>query len=276
MLYEEEQEAEQARQAEKAARGDKRGPQIDSRGRPVMPRWPMLTRTLPFMFSGGVLIRWGVLSFGVYCIVGIALLGLVMASQGGFGAIGGLSFYAMGLILFAIWLAAASAIMVTVVTESSEGVDRIERWPASMMNEWLGELVYVLVAALVSPLPGWLIGRYGVEDSFVRVLWFMGSMLVFFPIILLSQLDIGSPFGVASARVVGSLLRLPASWIIFYAEIAVLAAACIASTIILEQISPVLELLLIPLYVGALLIAARLLGRLGWKLAESMPQSAES
>ena len=38
----------------KAARGDKRGPKFDADGRPILPRWPLVTRILPFLFSPGV------------------------------------------------------------------------------------------------------------------------------------------------------------------------------------------------------------------------------
>ena len=58
LLYEEERDAQHARRAEKAARGDTRGPQFDASGRPVLPRWPLVTRVLPFLYSRGVPVRW--------------------------------------------------------------------------------------------------------------------------------------------------------------------------------------------------------------------------
>ena len=38
--------------------------EIDVRGRPIMPRWPLLTGILPFLFSSGVPVRWLAISVG--------------------------------------------------------------------------------------------------------------------------------------------------------------------------------------------------------------------
>lgn len=273
MLYEEEEEAERVRQAEKAARGERRGPRYDMSGRPVMPRWPLVTRVLPFLFTRGVPVRWGVLSVGLMAIGGLMQLGNWMMSQGQFGVVGGFSFLIMGFVVLVIWLAATSAIAVTIVAESSEGNDEIQRWPAPVFTEWWGELLYVIIATLVSPCPGWLAGHLVPNSPEAKVLLFLGSMIVFFPIILLSQLEVGSPFGISSARVLASLVRLPFTWLFFFAELTALAAGWIGLTFLVDMFVPVLDVLTTPLFVAALFLAARLLGRLGWKLAESTPES---
>jgi DNA-directed RNA polymerase subunit RPC12/RpoP len=271
MLYEEEREAERARQAEKAARGERRGPRYDDAGRPVMPRWPLVTRVLPFLISRGVPVRWAVLSVGLMSVSGMMLLGEWMMSQGEFGVVGGFSFMILGFAVLVIWLAATSAIAVTIVTESSEGNDAIEQWPAPVFTEWWGELLYVAIAALVSPCPGWLAGQLLPGNLPAQLLLFLGSMLVFFPIILLSQLDVGSPFGIGSARVLASLVRLPFTWLLFFAELAALAVVSLGLTFVIDLFAPALSVLTAPIFVAALILAARLLGRLAWKLAESMP-----
>ncbi len=271
MLYEEEREAERARHEEKAARGDRRGAQYDITDRPVMPRWPLSTRILPFLFSPGVPVRWLLLSVGAFLSLGTMLFGMWLAAQGGFSIILGFLCWAMGFVPSIIWFAAFSAIAVAIVTESSEGSDSVQRWPAAVFTEWVGEFFTVFVACLMSPLPGWLIGQVATEDPSAGGLLFVGSVFVCFPVILLSQLDVGSAFGVASPRVVASLVRLPGTWLMFYAEIALLVVACIGVTIAAAVLSPYLVTLLVPLYVAAILLASRILGRLGWKLAESMP-----
>ena len=170
MLYEVEREAELARHAELTARHIGRGPRLDSAGRPIMPRLPLATRVVPFLFSRGVPVRWIMLSVGLLLGGGLMLVGASLMSQGEFGALGGVSFLAMGLIALAISLAAASAIVVTIVTESSEGNDVIQCWPAAIVSEWVGDLWCMSVACLVSPLPGWLVGRIWVEVPLQRVL----------------------------------------------------------------------------------------------------------
>jgi hypothetical protein len=124
-----------------------------------------------------------------------------------------------------------------------------------------------LIALIVSPLPGWLIGRF-IPDDGLRNGLFLGSFVVSLPIVLLSQLDLGSMFGIASPRVIASLLRLPASWLLFYFEIAVIVALCVGVAIAAEVV-PFVVLAFVPICVAAAFLAARILGRLAWKLAEA-------
>jgi hypothetical protein len=271
MLYEEEAEAEQKRREEKRAKGDTRGPQYDREGHAIMPRWPLATRILPFLFSSGVPLRWGVLSAGLFFSVGIIFYAISMSYAGGLATLGAMKLYMLGLVLFVVWLAAASAVVFTIITESSEGNDSIQNWPAPTFSEWLGEFLYMVVACLVSPLPGWLIGRT-VHDPAIQALLFVGSIVICLPVIMLSQLDVGSAFAIASPRVIASMVRLPVTWLMFYAEMMVLIAVCVAATLVAFAF-PVLLLIVVPMYMAAIILAARILGRLAWKLAESMPAS---
>jgi DNA-directed RNA polymerase subunit M/transcription elongation factor TFIIS len=271
MLYEEEAEAEQKRREEKLARGERVGTMYDRAGRPIMPRWPMATRILPFLFSRGVPVRWIIFSVGATIGLSIGLYGLSMAMTGGFAAIGGMSFVAMGIMIMAIWFGGFAATIFAIITESSEGTDRIEQWPTPVVTDWFGEAFTLLVALLMSPLPGWLIGRF-IPDDGVRNSLFLGSFVVSLPIVLLSQLDLGSMFGIASPRVIASVLRLPASWLLFYFEIAVIVALCVGLALAAEVI-PFLVLAFVPFCVAAAFLAARILGRLAWKLAESTSQA---
>lgn len=267
MLYEEEAEAEQKKREEKLASGERVGTMYDRAGRPIMPRWPIATRILPFLFSQGVPVRWILFSVGATIGLGIGLYGLAIAMAGGFGAIGGMTFVAMGIMIMAIWFGGFAATIFAIITESSEGTDRIEQWPAPVVTEWFGEAFTLLIALLMSPLPGWLLGRF-IPDDGVRNSLFLGSFVVGLPVVLLSQLDLGSMFGIASPRVIASVLRLPVSWLLFYFEIAVIVAICVGLALAAEVV-PFLVLALVPLYVAAAFLAARILGRLAWKLAES-------
>ena len=266
MLYEEETEVARQKQAERLAHGTSRGPQYDDKGHAVMPRWPLATRILPFLFSRGVVARWFALSICWYLAVSPTWL----ASLSKVGPVAALPMAALTLIALAIWSAAFAAIVMTIVVESSDGNDEVQQWPTTNATDWAGEFFYVVFGALASPLPGWLIGRF-IPENGPRELLFVGSIFFCFPVILLSQLDVGSAFAVASPRVIASFVRLPGTWLMFYAEIGLLLAVCIATTIAAALLPAVLVVLLVPLYVAAILLAARILGRLGWKLAESLP-----
>jgi len=275
MLYEEEAEAALKQQAERHARGDYRGPQYDDRGHAVMPRFPLATRILPFLFSRGVPVRWLVLSFGALVFGWPILQGMSMAMLGGFGAVGGMSFMAMGLIVLTIWLAALSAIIMTIIVESSEGNDEVQHWPGMTMSDWLGEFFYMFIAVLVSPLPGWLLGRF-IPEPATQMMLFLGSIYFALPVVILSQLEVGSAFGIASPRVIASFFRVPGSWLMFYVEIALVALLCLGATIVAAVAGTMFVAALAPLYIAAIVLCARILGRLAWKISESVPASDDA
>ena len=54
-------------------------------------------------------------------------------------------------------------------------------------------------------------------------------MLLCFPIVLLSQLDISSMWAVVSPKVLRSMVRCPFSWLTIYVESAAITAVCLAS-----------------------------------------------
>jgi len=84
-------------------------------------------------------------------------------------------------------------------------------------------------------------------------------------------LDANSPTGVLSARVLATIPRRPGSWILFYSETALLWAASLAAAGYGMQRDITGPAFFAPVYVAALFLYARLLGRLGWVLSESMP-----
>ena len=264
MLYEQEEEAERRR---RAARGD-RGPQYDRRGRPILPRWPLLADILPFLFTSAAVIRWLTLSGGLLLSAAAGLGGIAIAFV---NPIAGMCMLAFGTIIGTVCFAGAAAILVTVVTESSEGNHEIQRWPPPSVIEWLPDSFYVLIAAVVSTFPGWLVARFVLTEPWLIVAAGGASVLVCFPIVLLSQLDITSPFGVLSVRVLASFARCPFTWLMFYLETAALAALCAATIYAGNWLGYVAMLLIIPVGVAAMFVYARLLGRLGWVMAEKTP-----
>ena len=266
MLYEEEAEAARKKAEEREARGEHRGPKYDVKGRAVMPRYPLLTRIIPFMFTRGVAARWVSLTLSWFVIVSPMWL----AAQSQYGFIAALPMGIFTIIALAVWTAAIAAIAMAIIVESSEGNDEVAQWPTTNPADWAGEFFYMVVAALVSPLPGWLLGRF-IPEPATQVLLFVGSVLICMPVSLLSQLDVGSAFAVASPRVIASFLRVPGSWLMFYVEISLIWLVCLGLTFATDAVSGYLTATLLPVYIGAVLLSARILGRLAWKLAESTP-----
>lgn len=268
MLHEEQFEDEYRRALEKSHRTGK-PMQIDRRGRPIMPRWPLISGVLPFLFSRSVPIVWLFLSLAFACSTWVLVNGIVMAASGmpftGVPMLGG------GTAMMMITTAAAYSCLLQIIMESSEGNRAVYHWP--VLTDWLASLLWLGVAVPMSALPGWAIGHIpGVgDDPQVAALINAVSILILLPIVMLSQLDINSPAGILSGRILASLLRCPFSWTFFYIEIAALAAICGGATYLVLEHYPNAALWLMLLYTAALILFARLLGRLAWRLSEAMP-----
>lgn len=276
LLYEAEAEQERERNFRAARHGKKRAWQVDAQGRPVMPRFPLISGIVPFLWSPGVPVRWALLSVVAMIAVVLGALGVGAIGTGssrvevGMGAIAGVCFFIIGCITAAFWLAAFASIVLAIVVESSEGNHRIHQWPPPNPVEWLPEMIYIVVAGFVCLFPGWLLARLVPGTAEVGVLLVAGGAVLALPIVILSQLEFDSPFAVVSSHVLASVVRCPLSWLLFYAEVALVAAICMATTFYLATLAPGAMPLLVPLYVAALIVSARLLGRLSWGLAEEM------
>ena len=187
----------------------------------------------------------------------VAMAGLAQTFIGGFFAI--------------IWLAAASNVLIAIVSQSAVGHDRISEWPPMNFIMSMGEMLPVSVAAMFTAAPGWMLGQLVAQEPWQLALLTCGSLLLGFPITLLSQLAGNSTWELIELKVLGAMVRCPLSMIFFYVESACLAAICVSVTFAVVQFHLLLALALAPLYIGCLLIYARLLGRLAWRLSEAMP-----
>jgi DNA-directed RNA polymerase subunit RPC12/RpoP len=271
MLYEQEREAELAREAADAARGKKPRQRTDVRGRAIMPRWPLLSGVLPFTFSLGLLARWLAMSVALW-IVGFTLAEGVIAWQAWaspitiFGGLIATLFGAVGLLL---WFALFSGTLVAVVSESSEGHDRVHAWPPANFIESMPELFCVLIAASASSAPGFAIGQLLTKITWQQAAATAASFWVLFPLVLLSQLAASSPWSILSWRLIGAALRRPFSSLLFYIESAILFLIVLLPIAPTVAIRPSLPIALAPLYVAGLFLYGRLMGRWGWVHAET-------
>jgi hypothetical protein len=137
----------------------------------------------------------------------------------------------------------------------------------------MSAMLPVTVAAVVTAAPGWMLGQFlALEPQEIATLS-GGSLLLGFPVVLLSQLAANYTWELIDLKVLGAMVRRPFSMIVFYFESAGLAALCAWAAYALWQRHELLPLVLTPLYVGCLLIYARLLGRLAWVLSDAMPSA---
>jgi hypothetical protein len=150
---------------------------------------------------------------------------------------------------------------------------------------------------MISAIPGWAVAHIPPlsSSSGLGQLLPAVSICLCLPIVFLSQLDHGTPMVIVSGRVVASIGRFPISWALFYFECALVISICVLATLLVtggpSEVarvvtfrgntinfagSPLNVLWLMPLYVAALIILARLVGRLGWRLAEADSTDEES
>jgi DNA-directed RNA polymerase subunit RPC12/RpoP len=249
-----------------AARGKRR--RFDDRGRPVAPRWPLVTGFIPFVLSPEVLFRWLGISFG------LALAGLVLffaylaAMSGSYGATAAACFIALGAGLTIVSLAALASNFMAIVVESSDGAERIQTW-STQITDWFPDLRFPAAAILFSLLPGWLVSQFAASDQTQVWICISASMFIAFPIMSLAQLHNDSPLDVLSPKLLSTILRCPISWAVFYIESALLGVLFMAAANFFAKRSPLEMLGLFPVIVAVAFLYARLLGRLGWRLADA-------
>jgi hypothetical protein len=157
------------------------------------------------------------------------------------------------------------------VAESSEGSKQVHNWPPLL--DWFGDFFVFVVAAMMSAFPGWAVCYLLPNDASLKMAAIAGSIIVSFPVALLSQLDIGSMWGILSPKVLKSMARCPFSWLTFFIETSLIAALCIGATYWAVRTQINFLLIAVPLGTAAFILYARLLGRLAWRLAEATSET---
>jgi len=269
MLHEERAEQEYEAAIEKSRRTGK-PMEIDIHGRPIMPRWPLITGVLPILFKPGVATRWLALSAALIAAGSIVLFGIRLSMTSQMGAIAGMCFFAIGCVMTMLCGAFAASVSTAIITASAEGSRDVDDWPHLL--DWFGHGLMFGISGIMSAVPGWLICIIPVVQSYpylVAVTIYV-SVAIFWPIMILSQLHFDSMFAVVSPRILGSLLRCPFSWAFFYLETFALLTVCGIAIVFLAGDNPQTVLWFTPLFVAVMILLARLLGRLAWYLSDRL------
>ncbi len=179
--------------------------------------------------------------------------------------------YAVTAVFGLLSFGAASAFWVGVLTESSEGNDKLYNPPGPVFLDWVGNFFYVAFAFCLAVAPGCLAWRFIPQLPFGvgPLLADLGCVLLF-PIFLLSQLENGSALEFFSPKLVRSLIKRPGPWLLFYVESTLLIAGCGAAVVGLQVLSGWLIIASVLLLSGTSFLYFRLLGRLAWWLAETI------
>jgi hypothetical protein len=281
MGFEVQQDAEYAKALEESRRTGK-PMRIDARGRPIMPRRPLVTGVWRMLVTQEVIAHWIALSllFGFAAqFLGEALLtplqGMAEAIKLIFTIIGG--------VLAAAWLAMAAPLFVVIIGESADGEDKLNQPPRLLAFDWFGEVFSVVMAATVAGLCGLgasQLFRFIAVGPVTSAAIVTMVVVTVFPFALLSILLEGTPFGVLSPRLLRSLARCAWAWLQFYVATYALAATVGgAAWLIWDELNlragdeTLLIWCLAPIAIAALIADMRLLGRLAWLISDRMPEN---
>lgn len=241
--------------------------------RPKLPTWPTVQGVFPFIASAGFMGRWLVVSsfFAVAWLLVVYGLGLMMQSSGGIGDAGfvimGMSILLFGGIVGVFSLCAFSAALIAIATQSSTGASQVDEWPPNNPAEWFWETLYVLIAMMAAGLPGGILGMSAPQD-WIPYLATPLSVWLFFPLVLLSQLEGSSPLALVLPRVVARVPATLRDWLTMYVISGPLIFGSLAMGVALAWWNPLASVLALPAVVLAVMLYARMIGRLGWAMEE--------
>lgn len=254
----------------------------DSAALPAPPKRAPLPRRLAvpvvqgvwrMLFTSEVMVRWFALSVVLMLI--IFLMSSAMHAMGN-QAVFLLPIYAAGCVFGGFWILSASSLLVAILTQSANGADELSD-PPSWFSVDLGEAAFLAMGGLVSGLPAWLATKltpdWPLEANVAlgTALW-----LATFPFVTLSALEQGSPLALFSPRLAASLGRCFVPWVASYlVACALVGGAGLLGWKLLTSSNALAMLPLAWLITAVLLTYMRIIGRLGWWIAEVMPAATD-
>lgn len=260
-----------ARALEKSRRTGK-AIMIDERGRPILPSFPLLTGILTFPFLPGVFSRWMALSLALLMAMFLMIDGGLTLYGGGFGPglFAGLLEVMLGAVAALIWYASISNIVIAIISQSVVGADRMEDWPSMNFIYSMSEMLPAGIAMTFAGAPGWMLSKLLGTESLQSAALVGGSMILGLPLVMLSQQAGASTWDIIDLKVLGAMVRCPFSMLLFWLESSLLLLMSVVPLAAAWERHPYLPIAVAPIIVGCIILYSRILGRLGWRLAEKI------
>ena len=240
---------------------------------PRRPTVPVVQGVLRMMFTAEVMLRW----MGLSAVLGVILFLIASVTNAvGNAAIAYVPFFAGGCMLAGAWLMSIAPLLIAIATQSTDGADELHD-PPNWMSFDVAEAAFVVMAAVISALPAWLAAKAAAALPLEQQ-WGIGAAvwLAVFPFVILSALEQGSAFALFSPRLAASLGRCFVPWFAFYVASLLLVGGAGALAWALFDNQSFLAKLPIPwLIVALILVYMRMIGRLGWWIADAMPAPSE-
>ena len=184
----------------------------------------------------------------------------------------GVSFFLMVMVWFVVWsLSYAASNALAIVQETASGNNRVVGWGEGSWRDWAFELVTMIwifsIAGMIALIVAWPMHfLLGSVSPLLACL-----LVVTFPAIWLSAMDAETLWLPFSMVVFRSFSRVSQSWAQFLGLSLCLLVVVLGSLLPLAFYHPwVAGFVAGPVLASAVFLYARLLGRLGWKIADVM------
>ncbi|QDU87064.1 hypothetical protein Pla175_04190 [Pirellulimonas nuda] len=241
---------------------------------PPMPRQPLLTGVFSF-FNRAMFVRWVALSTSLAVTLGLGAVAVVLLDGVGGGeveiaanAVFGVCLGVGVVMIGALTLGYLCCLLLMIVAESSEGNRELYGAVSPNPPEWLGETVCVVTACLAAGIPGALASLACPDDPIVRTAVVLIGAALALPVIVLSQLAASSAWALFLPSIPRAMAAHAVTTLLFYLQSLLIGAAAAGGFAALIALGPLVAIPLGPLLAWLALVYARLLGRLGWRLAE--------
>jgi hypothetical protein len=226
-----------------------------------------LAGTFTFPFRVKSLVCFLVLAVGTFMVLEIAYQAWYC---GGFSS-SGPSLYVSAIfsgitgVLFLIWFFSMSAYSLTILRDTSEGIDEYRGMPSGVFLDMFEESVYMVTSIFWSALPGGIIVLLIPGLWSIKPLIIIPLAMILYPLLLLSLLENQSAAVPYSKPVWRSIWYAWHAWVLFY-----LLTILVGETVVyLLRLIPFkdyfMEIIIISILLPYfLMVYFRLLGRLAW------------
>ena len=213
---------------------------------------------------------WVGLSVASITVAWLFVNSFVGAGGGGFSQIFAMMCRVFACVGFLLVSGPLAAISCAIIAESSDGHKKVHAQPSVFFINCFVELCHIGIPLAVS---------FSIAMAFIALLpWQigiaagLGAFLVVLPVFLLSTFQEGTPLGVFSPRIMGSVFKRPFHWLLLWGESAFLWALVGVTIALLIRQAPGWSYVGVPIALAGALVYLRVLGRFAWWLAESLPE----
>lgn len=176
--------------------------------------------TFAFPFGLDVLAQTLSLIVAAVILVSIVKVALLFGGAGSFGglgvAVGSMLMCFVGISLLLVFIMPASAWGLTILRDTSYGVETIESWPNLSALEGVSESVFLLAGVIMAAVPGSMAAPLGNQLGIPGVLLVVGSELLLFPLFLLSLLENNTPLNPFAPAIWRSVFSQWRAWGLFH------------------------------------------------------------